>query len=102
MLMMFQLCRAYLNASGGVLDIVEKILAEKFGGLHGKDKQIVRALRGKHNPTINLPYHEFKATVEEILTNYVELRFDKMVAEVLTNKSAYPLAFRDIVERYIN
>jgi hypothetical protein len=101
LLLKFQLCRAYLNASGSILDVVEAILAEKFGGLHDTDKKIIRELRGKHNPTVNIPYREFKATVDEILSNYIEMRFDKMVAEVLSKKSTYPLKFRDIIERYI-
>lgn len=101
LLMNYQLCRAYLNDNGGVLDIVEKILVQKFGGLHPKDRVAIRELRGKRNPTIELPYHEFKATVEEILENFVELKFDKMVAEFLAKKSNYPLTFRDIIERYI-
>ena len=101
LLMNYQLCRAYLNDNGGVLDIVEKILAQKFGGLHPKDRIAIRELRGKRNPVVELPYHEFKATVEEILENFVELKFDKMVAEFLAKKPNYPLTFRDIIERYI-
>jgi hypothetical protein len=102
LLMNYQLCRAYLNDNGGVLDIVEKILAQKFGGLHPKDRITIRELRGKRNPVVELPYHDFKATVKEILAGFVELRFDKMVFEVLSRKEGYPLAFRDIVERYID
>jgi hypothetical protein len=101
LLMNYQLCRAYLNDNGGVLDIVDKILTQKFGGLHPKDRVAIRELRGKRNPTIELPYHDFKATVEEILENFVELKFDKMVAEFLAKKPNYPLTFRDIIERYI-
>ena len=101
LLLNFQLCRAYLNDNCGVLGIVERILSQKFGGLHAKDKAIIRELRGQRNPVVNLPYHDFKATVEEILEGYVELRFDKMVAEFLAKKPNYPLTFRDIVERNI-
>jgi hypothetical protein len=100
MILNYQLCRAYFGENGGVYDMVEKILSSKFGGLHAKDKAIIRELRGKHNPVIELPYHEFKATVEEILEGFVELRFDKMVLEVLSRKEGYPLKFRDIVEKY--
>jgi hypothetical protein len=100
MLLNYQLCKAYLNENGGVFDIVEKILSEKFGGLHIKDRLAIRALRGKRNPVIELPYHEFKATVEEILAGFVELRFDKMALEVISRKEGYPLTFRDIIEKY--
>jgi hypothetical protein len=102
MLLNYQLCKAYFGDNGGVIDMVERILASKFGGLHPKDQMVIRSLRGKHNPVIELPYHDFKATVEEILAGFVELRFDKMVFEVLSRKEGYPLAFRDIVERYID
>jgi hypothetical protein len=102
MVMNYQLCKAYLNENGGVFDIVEKILSEKFGGLHIKDRLAVRALRGKRNPVVELPYHGFKATVEEILAGFVELRFDKMVFEVIYGKEGYPLTFRDIIEKYSN
>ena len=102
MVMNYQLCKAYLNENGGVFDIVEKILSEKFGGLHIKDRLAVRALRGKRNPVVELPYHGFKATVEEILAGFVELRFDKMVFEVISGKEGYPLTFRDIIEKYSN
>ena len=101
LLMNYQLCRAFLNDNGGVLDIVEKILLQKFGGLHIKDRLAIRELRGKRNPVVELPYHEFKATVEEILETFVEQKFDKMVTEFLARKSGYPLTFRDIVERCI-
>lgn len=102
MLLNYQLCRAYLNENGGVFDIVEKILSERFGGLHIKDRLMIRSLRGKRNPVIELPYHDFKASVEEILAAFVELRFDKMVLEVVSKKEGYPLAFRDIIEKYSN
>lgn len=96
----FQLCRAYLNDNTSVLGIVEKILSNKFGGLHPKDRQMIKDLRGQRNPVIELPYHQFKATEEEILADFVEHRFDKMVNELLAGKEGYPLVFRDIVEKY--
>jgi hypothetical protein len=96
----FQLCRAYLNDNTSVLGIVEKILNNKFGGLHPKDRQMIKDLRGQRNPVIELPYHQFKATEEEVLADYVALRFDKMVNEVMAGKEGYPLVFRDIVEKY--
>lgn len=101
LLMNFQLCRAYLGDNRGVLDLVERILSDKFGGLHIKDRLYIRGLRGNRNPVIELPYHDFKGSVEEILAAYVELRFDKMVTEILAKKQGYPLTFRDIVERNI-
>jgi hypothetical protein len=100
MLLNYQLCKAYLNENGGVFDIVEKILSEKFGGLHIKDRLVIRALRGKRNPVIELPYHEFKATEEDILSEFVSRKFDKMVNEVKAGKEGYPLVFRDMIERF--
>ena len=96
----FQLCRAFLNNNTSVLGIVEKILEQKFGGLHDKDKQLIRELRGKRNPVIELPYHEFKATEEDILSEFVSRKFDKMVNEVKAGKEGYPLVFRDMIERF--
>jgi hypothetical protein len=98
--MNYQLCRAYLNVSGGVLDIVEAILSRRFGGLSQKEKETLKELRGKRNPVVDFPNHEFKATISEILETFVEQRFDKMVAEFFASKPNYPLTFRDIIERY--
>ena len=99
LLMNYQLCRAYFNFNGGILEVVEKILTEKLGELPKKDLAYIREQRGKRNPLIDLPSIEFKATVEEILSSYVGQRFDKMVTEFLANKPNYPLTFRDIIER---
>ena len=96
----FQLCRAYLNINTSVLGIVEKILSHKFGGLHDKDKQLIRELRGQRNPVIELPYHEFKASEEDILAEFVNNKFDKMVNEVKAGKEGYPLVLRDTIERF--
>ena len=96
----FQMCRAYLNDNTSVLGIVEKILSNRFGGLSDKEKQKIRDFRGQRNPVIELPGHEFKGSEEDILADYVALRFDKMVNELLAGKEGYPLIFRDIVEKY--
>lgn len=100
-LMNYQLCRAYFNFNGGILEVVEKILTEKLGTLPKKDLVYIREQRGKRNPLIDLPCTDYKATVEEILSAYVEQRFDKMVSEVLARKPNYPLTFRDIIERFM-
>ena len=101
LLMNFQLCRAFLNENCSIAQIVEKILMERFHDLSYKERAKIRECHGKSNAVVELPRLDFKATVNEILNNYVELRFDKMVSEVLARKSTYPLTFRDIVERYI-
>lgn len=96
----FQMCRAFLNNNTSVLGIVEKILDLKFGGLHDKDKQLIRELRGQRNPVIELPYHDFKASEENILAEFVNHKFDKMVNEVKAGKEGYPLVLRDMIERF--
>jgi hypothetical protein len=101
-LMKFQLCRAYLNENCGVIQIVEKILMERFHDLSTKERVKIRENHGKSNPVIEIPRLDFKATVNEIINNYIEIRFDKMVAEVLAKKNTYPLTFRDIIERNMN
>lgn len=100
LLMNYQLCRAYLNENCSIVQIVEKILMERFHDLSFKERAKIRECHGKSNAVIELPRLDFKMTVNEILTGYVELRFDKMVAEVLAHKSTYPLTFRDIIEKF--
>ena len=101
LLMNFQLCKAYLNENCSIAQIVEKIILERHHDLTYKERAKIRECHGNRNAVIELPRIDFKATVDEVLANYVELRFDKMVAEVLAHKSTYPLTFRDIVERYL-
>jgi hypothetical protein len=101
LLMNFQLCRAYLNENCSVSKVVEIVLTQMHGKLYKDEIAKVRESHGKTNAVIELPRLKIKATANEILANYVELRFDKMVAEVLARKENYPLTFRDIIERYI-
>lgn len=98
----FQMCRAYLNENCGVARIVEIILLKKFGNPLSERGiiNIARATEGKRDAVVNLSREGFKASVSEILSKYVEERFDKMVSEIKVRLGNYPLKFRDIVERY--
>ena len=101
LLLNFQLCRALLNENCSVSKVVEIILTQIHGKLYKDEIAKVRDSHGKNNAVIELPRLGLKATSNDILAKYVETKFDKIVTEVLAHKPAYPLAFRDIVERYI-
>lgn len=106
-LLNFQLCRAYLGENCGVARIVEIIILNKFReALLGDDRQTervigtIRATQGKRNAIIDLPRLDFKQSVESILAEFVEKKFDKMVAAIRISLGNYPLKFRDIVEQF--
>lgn len=99
----FQLCKAYFNDNCSIVQIVEKILLERFHDLSFKERARIKECHGKSNALISLPRLGFEANVHDILKGYVEKRFDKMVAEAIgVKKSAYPQKFRDLIERLIN
>lgn len=99
----FQLCKAYFNDNCSIVQIVEKILLERFHDLSFKERARIKECHGKSNALISLPRLGFEANVHDILKGYVEKRFDKMVAEAIgIKKSAYPQKFRDLIERLIN
>ena len=96
----FQLCKAYFNENCSIVQIVEKILLERFHDLSFKERARIKECHGKSNALISLPRLGFEANVHDILKGYVEKRFDKMVAEAIgIKKSAYPQKFRDLIER---
>ena len=96
----FQLCKAYFNDNCSIVQIVEKILLERFHDLSFKERARIKECHGKSNALISLPRLGFEANVHDILKGYVEKRFDKMVAEAIgVKKSAYPQKFRDLIER---
>ena len=103
----FQMCRAYLGENCSVSQAVEKILLDKFGGefdltdptSYKKFSGIIRKAQGK-NAIIELKYFDFKESVENIFSKFVENKFDRMVAAIKVSLGNYPLKFRDIVERY--
>ena len=98
----FQLCKAYFNDNCSIVQIVEKILLERFHDLSFKERARIKECHGKSNALISLPRLGFEANVHDILKGYVEKRFDKMVAEAIgIKKSAYPQKFRDLIERLI-
>lgn len=103
LLLNFQLCKAYFNENCSIVQIVEKILLERFHDLSFKERARIKECHGKSNALISLPRLGFEANVHDILKGYVEKRFDKMVAEAIgIKKSAYPQKFRDLIERLIN
>lgn len=103
LLLNYQLCKAYFNDNCSILQIVEKILVERYGELSPKECAKIRECHGKSNATVEIPRVGFKAKVNDILQGYVEKRFDKMVVEATsTKRSAYPQKFRDLIERLIN
>lgn len=100
LLLNFQLCKAYFNDNCSIVQIVEKILLERFHDLSFKERARIKECHGKSNALISLPRLGFEANVHDILKGYVEKRFDKMVAEAIgIKKSAYPQKFRDLIER---
>ena len=100
LLLNYQLCKAYFNDNCSIVQIVEKILLERFHDLSFKERAKIKECHGKSNALISLPRLGFEAKVNDILQGYVEKRFDKMVAEAIgIKKSAYPQKFRDLIER---
>ena len=101
-IMKFQLVKAFYKSNDSVLQLVGKILRERYN-LPWQDKIIRKALedaQGKRNAVIDIPQFNYKENVEAIFDKFIENKFDKMVAELETHGlGMYPLGFRDIVER---
>ena len=97
----YQMCKAYFNdASASIIGIVELILKEKYN-LPWQLKFIRKATfsaRGKSNALISIPQFKFEEHVNDILSNFVKKKFDKMVADQKKN-SNYPFVLRDIIEK---
>ena len=98
----FQMCKAYYKDSAlPIMAIVEKILKAKYN-LPWQEKIIRKALsevRGQKNPLIEIPQFKYSKNVHDILAEFVERNFDKMIADRKTN-DLYPLGLRDIIEKY--
>ena len=98
----FQMCKAYYKDSAlSATAIVEKILKAKYN-LPWQEKIIRKALsevRGQKNPLIEIPQFKYSKNVHDILAEFVEKNFDKMIADRKTN-DLYPLGLRDIIEKY--
>ena len=102
LLLNYQLCKAYFNDNCSIVQIVEKILLERFHDLSFKERAKIKECHGKSNALISLPRLGFEAKVNDILKDYVEKRFDKMVVEATsTKRSAYPQKFRDLIEKLL-
>ena len=107
-LLNFQMCRAYIGENcKKVTDAVEAILLHKFRGeidtsdpdMYKAFSSKIRATQGKRNAVVELPLQGYKESVEDILAWFVANRFDKMVEAVKISLGAYPLEFRNIIER---
>ena len=98
----YQMCKAYYKDSAlSIMAIVEKILKAKYN-LPWQEKIIRKALsevRGQKNPLIEIPQFKYSKNVHDILAEFVERNFDKMIADHKTN-GLYPLGLRDIIEKY--
>ena len=98
----FQMCKAYYKDSAlPIMAIVEKILKAKYN-LPWQEKIIRKALnevRGQKNPLIEIPQFKYSKNVHDIIAEFVEKNFDKMIADRKTN-DLYPLGLRDIIEKY--
>jgi hypothetical protein len=98
----FQLVKAYYKSNDSVLQLVGKILRERYN-LPWQDKIIRKVLedaQGKRNAVIDIPQFNYKENVESIFDKFIENKFDKMVTEVINHGlGMYPLGFRDIIER---
>ena len=98
----YQMCKAYYKDSAlPIMAIVEKILKAKYN-LPWQEKIIRKALnevRGQKNPLIEIPQFKYSKNVHDILAEFVEKNFDKMIADRKTN-GLYPLGLRDIIEKY--
>lgn len=97
----YNLCRVYMNIeSCSLIQLIERIILRKFPALSDKDRDKIRQCHGKHNAVIELPKADFKMTIDEILDEFIEKRFDNIVAEVQAGKHGYPLPFKDLVELF--
>ena len=98
----YQMCKAYYKDSAlSIMGIVEKILKKKYN-LPWQEKIIRKAInevRGQKNPLIDIPQFNYSKNVHDILAEFVEKNFDKMIADRKTN-GMYPLGLRDIIEKY--
>ena len=102
LLLNYQMCKAYYKDSAlSILSIVERILKTKYN-LPWQEKLIRKAIadaKGKTNATISIPQFKFEKKVHDILAEFVERNFGKMVVDKKTN-NMYPLKLNDIIERY--
>lgn len=98
----YQMCKAYYKDSAlSILSIVEKILKAKYN-LPWQEKIIRRVLaqaKGKSNAIISIPQFKYEKNVNDILAEFVERNFDRMVADRKAN-GMYPIALTTIIERY--
>ena len=98
----YQMCKAYYKDSAlSIMGFVEKILKGKYN-LPWQEKIIRKALndvRGKSNPLVSIPQFKYEKKVHDIIAEFVERNFDKMIADRKTN-GMYPLGLTEIIEKY--
>jgi len=105
-LLNYQMCRAFLDNNCSVTRMVETILRRRFrDDINMADMYTYRlflnainATEGKRSGIVHLPRLGFHSSVEDILTEFVRVNFDKMVESVKVSLGKYPHKFRDIIE----
>lgn len=82
--------------------VADKILREKYN-LPWQAKFVRAALseaRGKRNPLVSIPKFSYEKHLNDIIHEYVVKNIGKMAEDWKVNKWNYPLAFRDLIEKY--
>ena len=98
----YNLLKAYFkfdNAS--VLGIAEKILLDKYNNPYIR-KEIHRkvlALQNTTNTPLVIERIKLNATPKEILRDYIEKNFKKIINDRKKKPSRYPIFLRDIIEK---
>lgn len=98
----YNLLKAYFkfdNAS--VLGITEKILLDKYNNPYIR-KEIHRkvlALQNTTNTPLVIERIKLNATPKEILRDYIEKNFKKIINDRKKMPSRYPIFLRDIIEK---
>ena len=96
----YQLCKAYLGINGGINRMVEVILLEKEKNPFHRKKisEVVRNLVGHRDPLINIPKLGIHSKSSQILSDFVERNFDRIVSSHKLRKGIFPIKFMDLVD----
>ena len=99
----YQLIRSNLGVNGSILRVAEQVLLKKFTkpwnrGVIGK--AISRAEKEGRDPVISIPELNYKKKASEVLSEFVDQKFDAMVYEVSANGlGSYPHLLRSAIEK---
>ena len=98
----YNLLKAYFkfdNAS--VLGIAEKILLDKYNHpyIRKEIQRKVLALQNTTNTPLVIEMIKLNATPKEILRDYIENNFKKIINDRKKMPSRYPIFLRDIIEK---